>query len=217
MNLYLFDMDGTILNVDHIHEQAYERMYKDVYNIKHNLMLPPNEERTTHNILRCALKDRMPGEKIEEQMEDAIDHMVRLYHSRVNPLFVHSNIPHVLGKLNEEGMVAMFTGGARKVTNVILKKSNLHHHFNHISTCDDAPTRAEIVKHAIEKASLGRKFDKIFVIGDTPEDIKAAKKNKAISVAVPMSHYSKEQLLNHNPDIVIEDWKDTDHIMEQLK
>ena len=217
MNLYLFDVDHTMLDVDHIHMPAYEKMYGEVYNAKHSLSLPSGEERTTHNIIKCALRNEMPGEKIEAQMEEAINNMVRLYYSRVNPLFVHTNMPQVLEKLSNNGMIAVFTGGARKVTNVILKKTNLYDKFNHISTCDDAPTRAGIVKHAIEKCSLGRKFDKIFVIGDDPADVRAAKANNAIAVAVPMGHHSKEELKKCNPDIIIENWENTDWVMEQLK
>lgn len=217
MNLYLFDVDHTMLDVDHIHAQAYEEMYESVYNIKHSLMLPSGEERTTHNIIRCALRDRIPGEEIEEQMEEAIELMVRLYLSRVNPLFVHSNVSHIVGKLSEKGVVGVFTGGARKVTHTILKNTKLYDKFHHISTCDDAPTRKEIVKHAIEKASLGRKFDKIFVIGDSPEDIEAAKANNAVAVAVALGHYTKEELQKAGADIIFENWKDTEWVLGQLE
>jgi phosphoglycolate phosphatase-like HAD superfamily hydrolase len=159
----------------------------------------------------------IPGEQIEKQMEEAIEMMVRLYLSRVNPLFVHSNVPVVIDKLSESGIIAVFTGGARNVTNTILKKAGIFEKFHHISTCDDAPTRNEIVKHAIEKASLGRKFDKVFVIGDSPEDIEAAKANNAIAVTLATSHYSKEELTEAGADIVFDDWKDTNWILEKLK
>jgi phosphoglycolate phosphatase-like HAD superfamily hydrolase len=217
MNLYLFDMDNTILDVNHVHFPAYERMYEEVFNVKESLRPPENGERTTHSIIRHALKDKIPGEEIEAQMDAAISNMVRLYFSRVNPLFVHSNMPKVLDKLSNKGMVALFTGGARKVTNVILKKTELYEKFSHISTCNDAPTRAGIVKHAIERCSLGRKFDKIFVIGDAPEDMRAAKLNNSIGVGVAMNVYTKEELLKAGADFVVENWENTDWIMEQLK
>ena len=217
MNLYLFDVDNTMLDVDHLHRQAYEEMYEKVYNVKHSLSLPKGEERTTHNIIRCALTNNVPGKKIEEQMEEAVESMARLYMSRVNPLFVHTNVPHILGKLNERGMVGVFTGGARHITNVILKKTNLHERFHHVSTCDDAPTRKEIVKHAIENASLGRKFDKVFVIGDSPEDIEAAKSNNAVAVGVAMGYHDEETLRKSGADIVIKDWEDTEEVLEKLK
>ncbi|MBN2112486.1 HAD family hydrolase [Candidatus Woesearchaeota archaeon] len=217
MNLYLFDMDNTILDVNHVHFPAYERMYEEVFNVKEGLRPPKNGERTTHSIIRHTLKDSVPGEKIESQMEEAINHMAHLYYSRVSPLFVHANMPNVLDTLNSKGIVALFTGGARKITNIILKKTNLYDKFSHISTCDDAPTRAGIVKHAIERCSLGRKFDKIFVIGDAPEDMRAAKANSAIGVGVAMNVYTKEELLKAGADIAIDSWEDTESVMEQLK
>lgn len=217
MNLYLFDVDHTLLDVDHIHSQAFEEMYEKVFNIKHSLSLPQGQERTTYNIIRCALTGKIPGTEIEKQMNEAVETMVRLYMSRVNPLFVHSNIPHLVDRLGENGMVAVFTGGARSVTHAILKKTGLYGKFHHISTCDDAPTRRGIVKHAIEKASFGRKFDKVFVIGDSPEDIDAAKANNAIAVAVPKYMHTKEELIKAGADIVFDDWNDVEHILEQLK
>ena len=217
MNLYLFDVDHTILNVDHIHEQAYKEMYESVFNIKHSLSLPPRQERTTYNIIRCALAGKVPGIEIEKQMKDAVDSMVRLYMTRVSPLFVHSNVEHIIGKLGENGIVGVFTGGARNVTHAILKAAKLYGKFHHISTCDDAETRRNIVKHAIEKASLGRKFDKIFVIGDSPEDIEAARANNAVAVAVPFYRHTREELLKAGADIVFDDWKDTEYILGELK
>ncbi len=217
MNLYLFDVDHTLLDVDHIHMQAYEEMYEQIFNIKHSLSLPLGQERTTYNIIRCALTGKVPGLQIEKMMKEAVESMIRLYMSRVNPLFVHSNVAHIIGKLGENGIVGVFTGGARNVTDAILKKAGLHDKFHHVSTCDDAETRRNIVKHAIEKASLGRKFDKIFVIGDSPEDIDAAKANNAVSVCVPFYRYTKQELCKAGADIVFDDWKDTSHILEQLK
>lgn len=217
MNLYLFDMDNTILDVNHVHFPAYEKMYEEVFNVKETLHPPKNGERTTHNIIRHTLKDHVPGEKIEAQMEEAIDNMVRLYYSHANPLFVHTNMPKVLEKLSNNGMVALFTGGARKVTNVILKKTELYEKFHHISTCNDASTRDEIARHAIERCSLGMKFDKIFVIGDTPEDMRAAKANNAIGVGVAMNVYTKEELFKAGAEIVLDNWEDTDWVMGQLK
>jgi phosphoglycolate phosphatase-like HAD superfamily hydrolase len=187
MNLYLFDVDHTLLDVDHIHMQAYEEMYERVFNIKHSLSLPQGEERTTYNIIRCALTGKVPGLQIEKMMKEAVESMIMLYMSRVNPLFVHSNVAHIVGKLGEKGIVGVFTGGARNVTD------------------------------AIEKASLGRKFDKIFVIGDSPEDIDAAKANNAVSVCVPFYRHTKQELCKAGADIVFDDWKDTSHILEQLK
>ena len=216
MNLYLFDVDHTLLDVDHIHEDAYKEMYARVFNVDHSLSLPKGEERTTYNIIRCALTGKIPGSKIEQQMKEAVEAMVRLYLSRVNPLFVHSNVQDVLDKLRTNHMVGVFTGGARNITDPILKRANLHAKFHHISTCDDAPTRRGIVSHAIEKASLGRKFDKIFVIGDSPEDIDAAKANNAVAVGVALGKYTKEELYNAGADIVLDDWKDTEHVLESL-
>ncbi len=217
MNLYLFDVDHTLLNIDHVHEEAFVRMYDEIFNIKHSLSLPKGEERTTYNIIRCALTGKIPGLQIEKQMKEAIEHMVMLYFSRVNPLFVHSNVEHVISKLSDKGMIAIYTGGARAVTDVILKKSGLHNKFQHISTNDDAETRRGIVEHAIERASLGRKFDKVFVIGDMPDDMDAAKANNAIAVGVVMGHHTKEQLEKAGADIIIKNWEDHDWILEQLK
>jgi phosphoglycolate phosphatase len=217
MNLYLFDIDHTMLDIDHIHEEAYKRMYDEIYNTEFRLCLPRGEERTTHNIIRCGLRGKIPGKEIEKQMGDAINHMVRLYISRVNPLFVHTNVGNVVDKLGESGVVGVFTGGSKAVSDIILKKSQLYGKFHHISTCDDASTRSGIVEHAIEKSSLGRKFDKIFVIGDSPEDINAAKANNAVAVAVTLGKYTKEELEKAGADIIIEDWRDQNWILEQLK
>lgn len=73
---------------------------------------------------------------------------------------------------------------------------------------DDAPTRPELVRLAMEQwRARGADPDprRVVVIGDTPRDVDCAKKNGCRSVAVATGWHSIEQLEAGGADLVLRD------------
>ena len=55
------------------------------------------------------------------------------------------------------------------------------------------------------ESSVGRRFekDRIFVIGDTPRDILAGKKNNVRTIAVETGGYKRDDLVSFEPDYIL--------------
>jgi len=73
---------------------------------------------------------------------------------------------------------------------------------------------------AVARARLhsGRDFvrERIFIIGDTPKDIRCARACGAWAIAVATGAYTSDQLAEHEPDHLFEDFTDADAFLEAL-
>jgi phosphoglycolate phosphatase-like HAD superfamily hydrolase len=75
--------------------------------------------------------------------------------------------------------------------------ANLNRFFLFGAYGSDSPDRAELTTLAVEKAARLHDSltpDQVYVVGDTPLDIAAAKSAGAISVGVATGHYSTDEL-----------------------
>ncbi len=119
-----------------------------------------------------------------------------------------SGIPDGLMELQRlEATLTCATGNLESVAKGILRQSELEKYFS-VVACAQPTTkdRSEIIQQALAGLQQqGRPSDqqKTYVIGDTPSDIRAAKKCGLQSVAVATGHYSQEELLKEQPDLVL--------------
>jgi phosphoglycolate phosphatase-like HAD superfamily hydrolase len=88
-----------------------------------------------------------------------------------------------------------------------LVPGNLNRFFIFGAYGSDSPDRAELTQVAIAKASglHGTRLDphEVYVVGDTPLDIAAAKKGGAVSVGVASGHYPAQTLAEAQADFVL--------------
>ena len=69
MNLYLFDLDETLVNVGHIHKKAYEEMMSKVYSHAGRFEDGKGPGRTSHNILYDMLA-HMSKEEVDSRTQE---------------------------------------------------------------------------------------------------------------------------------------------------
>jgi phosphoglycolate phosphatase-like HAD superfamily hydrolase len=130
--------------------------------------------------------------------------------------------------------MGIVTGNIKKAGEAILKGSDLFDFFDprFNSYGDEAAYRSEIVYNAIESAkkiNTINKDAKIFVFGDTPADVEAARKNNCTSIAViknsndkdsspeGKSYFQRKELLKKSePDYLLDDYTDIKKILSIL-
>jgi len=104
----------------------------------------------------------------------------------------------ILVRLEEAGvMLGLVSGAMEGAARTKLLPANLNRFFVFGAYGSDSPDRAELTALAIEKATRlhGRLTPaQVFVVGDTPRDIEAARAAGAVSVGVATGHYSADQL-----------------------
>jgi phosphoglycolate phosphatase len=112
-----------------------------------------------------------------------------------------------LGKLGEAGVLLGLVSGAMEgAARTKLIPANLNRFFLFGAYGSDSPDRAELTGIAIEKASrlhAGLTPAQVFVVGDTPRDIDAARKEGAVSVGVATGKYSVTELSDAGADHVL--------------
>lgn len=119
---------------------------------------------------------------------------------------------------------ALLTGNLSVAARIKLETVGLWHYF------EDAPNAFGEISH--ERKDLAHAAGKLFnqrydfsfspqqfiVIGDTPNDILCARDFGAKAVAVETGrNQSREKLLEHEPDIILEDLSDTEKVLHVLE
>lgn len=115
----------------------------------------------------------------------------------------------LLDRLLDAGVILGVTSGAMEgAARIKLAPARLDRYFVFGAYGSDSPQRDELVRHAVVKASLlhGRDLtrDEVWVVGDTPHDIEAARSAGATAVGVATGHYDVDELRAAHPDYVLQ-------------
>jgi phosphoglycolate phosphatase-like HAD superfamily hydrolase len=124
--------------------------------------------------------------------------------------FVLPGVASLIELLTERGYpLGVLTGNVQEVAWLKLGVSGLREYFRFGAFGDDADQRADLVPIALERAREALGFDvssdRTWVVGDTPRDIACARANGACIIAVATGYYSVEQLVVHEPDVLLND------------
>ncbi len=209
---FLFDIDGTLLDARHLWEKAFRGSYQELYGIT----LTPEEERSFFGPPPLEGHRRvLEGRGIYSP--EKLPLLIKYEQSAMFRLIGQNNLDrHVLPGVHdfllalerEEATVGILTGNLEQMAEALLEKTHLRPFFDFLACA--APTtqdRAEILDDALQQLQDEDLFfppDKIYVIGDTPLDIQAAKARQCKSVAVATGHYKMEELRACEPDYTLE-------------
>ena len=236
--LTLWDIDGNLVNVYKYHTPAYQKAIEIVFGVKptfqeieHNYGLPAKEV--------VAIPVRKFGIK-EEVIQKGIEEVFSIYSKNLEESIRIANksnvvLPGVLDfitKLKSLNIpMGIVTGNIKKAGDAIIKGSDLYDFFDSRinSYGDKVNYRHEIVSQAIIRAKENGLIENnatIYVFGDTPADVEAAKKNGCISVAViknsndsdsspnGKNYVNRKRLLEAaNPDFLFDDYTDCERIL----
>ena len=110
-------------------------------------------------------------------------------------------VPPLLERLQGEGVpMALVTGNFTRIGWHKLAQAGLGGYFAFGAFAEMAPTRAGLA--AIAARELGSP-ERVYLVGDAPSDIEAARANGFVSVAVHTGISSREELAALNPDYLL--------------
>jgi len=98
---------------------------------------------------------------------------------------------------NAGALLGVVSGAMEGAARTKLGPADLNRYFIFGAYGSDSPDRAELTRLAIDKATKlhrGLAPSQVFVVGDTPRDIEAAKAAGAVSVGVASGKYSVDEL-----------------------
>jgi phosphoglycolate phosphatase-like HAD superfamily hydrolase len=206
----LFDIDGTLLTVDHSFNRPLLREILDELNIHYPQMEKDSfSGRTDRDIFSSFLVNHHYDQGLYEELKSAYLRRLseRLDEDKVTR---HDHIDEALDYFSDPDFVpALLTGNFPNAAGYKLKAARIFHNFSFGAFGEDHRERNELPKIALTKIRdhLGVEPDpsRFLVIGDTPRDVICAKSSGMKSVAVTTGEYNREQLQQHEPDLILDD------------
>jgi phosphoglycolate phosphatase len=206
---YLFDIDGTLLlSKDRTHRYALHRAMLDVYGVETTIDGIAYHGKTDVGILRAALERAgIATDVINQRMAEALE-VVRRDATEKAERFTPNVLPgirEVLDLLRGSGrLLGVASGNLELVGWLKLKAAGLQDYFSFGRFADECELRDDIFRTAVAEARrrLGPDATVCFV-GDTPDDVRAARSAGGRIIAVGTGIFKVEDLASHGPDALI--------------
>ena len=211
---YLFDIDGTLIHcTDAVHYFAFCESLHKLSGRPLTLEGVIAHGNTDIGILRDALTIAgVPEGSWRPHLPEVRDAMCRFVESHNDELDI-TVLPAVLDVLRHlrarRAFLGIATGNLRTIGQAKLTRAGLLDHFDMGGWSDEFEYRVDVFRAALQQMRLQVSPDaKICVVGDTPADIQAAHDNHVPVIAVATGVYSREQLLEHKPELCLKSFQE---------
>ncbi|MDQ6758780.1 MAG: HAD hydrolase-like protein [Acidobacteriota bacterium] len=211
--LVLFDIDGTLIRrAGPHHRQALVDAVRRTTGLETTTDGVPVAGMLDRDILTTMLsRSGMRSTTIREVMPDIVRRAQWLY-SRTCPDLQRKVCPGVralLSRLERSGVVTgLVTGNLTRIAWKKMDHAGLRPYFRFGAFAEQARDRSGLARMAIREARREKWIgpdSPITLIGDHPNDVKAAQANGVQSIAVATGVISLEELQSHSPDIALAD------------
>lgn len=221
MHVILFDIDGTLLHSGGAGQAGIERALELAFGVTAPTTGIPTAGRTDRAIGVDLI--RFHG------LEDSDSTHARLQETYLQLLpseldnrqgVVYPGVRELLARLSQRDdvLLGLLTGNYREAAWQKLRHFGLAEHFAFGGFGDDHADRDEVARQALMAATehhapqeINR--DKLWVIGDTPADVRCGRAIGARVIAVATGMYSVEELKPFNPDHLFADFSDVEAIL----
>jgi phosphoglycolate phosphatase-like HAD superfamily hydrolase len=114
------------------------------------------------------------------------------------------SVGEILPALHQRGVYSLLlTGNSRRGAELKMQKFGLEEYFDfdRSAFCENSPTRDDVARRALAsvKALAATEPARVFVIGDTPNDVRCGKQIGAYTIGVATGTFTEEELALHSP------------------
>lgn len=211
MRLVLFDIDGTLVSTDGAGRLAVTQAFQDVTGIPNGFAGVRMAGKTDPQIIREGLEaNGLPGTDglrsmvLDRYLSLLPEALARAERPRLLP-----GVERVLEDLARQPgvVIGLLTGNIEDGARVKLSFFGIWERFSLGAYGSDDEERKNLVPFALERAAtmFGRKPDvsDVWLVGDTPNDIAAAKAHGARVLAVASGPHTLEELSAHAPNVAV--------------
>jgi len=206
VKIIFWDIDGTLVRTGKAGLYAFEEAVAELWSVRVDFSKIGTAGATDYSIAseiirtatgRAAQEAEVVGltRRYEELLEQ---------HLEKREGWVLPSILDILESLQDSGFKSLLlTGNSRRGAELKMKKFDLEHFFDFdlSAFCENSLIRDEVALRALQKARslAGTDSPEVFVIGDTPNDIRCGKSIGAYTIGVSTGTFSLEELLFHCP------------------
>lgn len=224
--LVLFDIDGTILNVDSLLAKSiFVDTFGELFDIDISNDVPSFHGKTDLQIINDIVKLHNLNNKFPKQK--ILDLIYQKFEQRLSPNKIEllPGINDLIDLFNTDRNfgIGLVTGNFEKNAYLKLSFVGLEKYFHFGGFGDDSPDRINLPLIAIERAKIKKIInenysqEKTIIIGDTFRDIQAAKFNNMKSVAVATGKATAKELAFYKPDLLFDDFSNYSNVFERIK
>ncbi len=206
----LFDVDETLVHTGGSGARSWKAAFEKLYGIPADIGEHSSAGETDPQVARATFKAVIGHEPTDVELDQLYVHYLLYLADDILVSEQYRMLPgadQCLTTLGQAGVLLGLVSGAMEgAARTKLIPANLNRFFIFGAYGSDSPDRAELTGIAIEKAA--RLHDQltprqVFVVGDTPHDIDAARQAGAVSVGVASGHYSVDELAQADADHVL--------------
>ena len=207
----LFDIDGTLISIGGAGTRSWRWAFEKLHGISADIgefseagMTDPTVARSTFR----AVVGREPTARelarlLAACLERLPEEVERSEQYRVLP-----GAETLLGRLCEAGcLLGIVTGALEAAAHIKLARARFGRFFTFGGYGSDSDDRSDLTRRAIERASaiVGQELDpaSVYAVGDTPNDVEAARSVGAVAVGIASGHYSIDELRQAGAEIVL--------------
>lgn len=222
---FLIDLDGTLVLTGGAGLRAFDRAFREVYEVDGKIATASPAGKTDPDILRRVCLTFLGREPTKEEEKKVYARYLEYLQDEVDgsPDFeVMPGIEPLLDRLvaDERCLVGLGTGNLEQGARIKLSRPDLWRYFRFGGYGSDATERSELLAIAVERGRAlleeGQAIDEVYVIGDTPRDISAGQAIGARTVGVATGPYSVEDLEKEGADLVYADFADYEAFLSDL-
>ncbi len=225
--LVLFDIDGTLVDTGGAGKKALIRTFDEVFGIPDAFAGYSFSGTTDLHILRTAFLRRHGKEPTPEMIHRAtVEYLSRLVQEMDKALkqgaaVVLPGVLKLLLALKEIGVpLGLATGNLEPGARLKLEPMELWHHFTFGGFGSDFEHRGELTRlgitRGVEMHGVPSDLSRIWVVGDSPLDVKAVRYAGARILAVATGIHPLNELEQLHPDAAVTDLSDTPALLALL-
>lgn len=225
MKLLLFDIDGTLMHTHGVGRRSVETVLSELVGREVSTEGISFSGKTDPQILREVLVAvEAEADLTGDRFPEAVEGYQRVMRETFDPegVTVLPGAVEIVERLAERDDVqlALLTGNLQAMAYLKMRAIGLDAHFPFGAFGCDSENRNELPAVAVERAEAhaGRTFqpEEIVVIGDTPRDVDCARAYGTKVVAVATGRFSREELAEHGPDLLLDDLSDLDACIDAI-
>lgn len=225
MPICLFDIDGTLLNTGGAGQAAMEAALQREFGV---------DDVAVHGVAVAGRTDRAITADLLEFFGlpadgASIGRFLNAYlrmlpdYLKTTPGTVLPGIPDLLETLGrrEDMLLGLLTGNYREGARLKLAHYGLGHHFGFGGFGDRHHDRDDVAREALgelrHRCDGQLTMEQVWVIGDTPSDVRCGRAIGAKTFAVATGVYPAEQLRAAGPDCFVPDLSDPEPLLRLLR